>query len=128
MGTLEKRGRKLKRYLRGSEIVIASKRNPWPDLPLREWKDTCETLHLWMHSWHVPLYMIARGLTISPIYYEDRVLEIVSDFNRHALEILISVLRSRRQEWKLGPGCSRAPAKNARRSTAVSWNSRLRTR
>ena len=75
-----------------------------PTCPYREWKDTCETLHLWMHSWHVPLYVIARGLTTSPIYYEDRVLEIVSDFNRHALEILISVLRSRRQGIETGTG------------------------
>ena len=25
--------------------MIAS--NPWPELPYREWKETCETLHLW---------------------------------------------------------------------------------
>ena len=81
------------------------KRNPWPELPYPQWKDTCETLHLWTqvvgkvrlaltpwlnHSWHVPLYVNARGLTTSPIYYENRVLEIVFDFNRHVLEILTS--------------------------------------
>jgi len=84
---------------------MISKRNPWPELPYLEWKDTCETLHLWTqvvgkvrlaltpwlnHSWHVPLYVNARGLTTSPIYYEDRALEIVFDFNRHVLEILTS--------------------------------------
>lgn len=54
----------------------------WPALPLDAWKDTCETLQLWTqivgkirlvqtawmnHSWHVPLYVTARGLTTSPI-------------------------------------------------------------
>jgi len=75
--------------------MIASKPNPWPELPYREWRETCETLHLWTqvvgkvrlaltpwlnHSWHVPLYVNARGLTTSPIYYEDRVFEIVFRF------------------------------------------------
>jgi hypothetical protein len=84
---------------------MTSKRNPWPELPYLEWKDTCETLHLWTqvvgkvrlaltpwlnHSWHVPLYVNARGLTTSPIYYEDRALEIMFDFNRHVLEIATS--------------------------------------
>ena len=85
--------------------MIASKRNPWPELPYLEWRDTLETLHLWTqvvgkvrlaltpwlnHSWHVPLYVSARGLTTSPIYHEDRAFEIVFDFNRHVLEIVTS--------------------------------------
>ena len=54
--------------------------NPWPPLPLAEWQDTKETLHLWTqivgkvrlalapmvnHWWQVPLYVTARGLTTS---------------------------------------------------------------
>ena len=50
----------------------------WPALPYAAWKDTAVTLHLWTqivgkirlaltpwlnHSWHVPLYVTARGLT-----------------------------------------------------------------
>ena len=85
--------------------MIASDSNPWPELPYPEWKETCETLHLWTqvvgkvrlaltpwlnHSWHVPFYVNARGLTTSPIYYGDRALEIVFDFNRHVLEISTS--------------------------------------
>ena len=50
----------------------------WPPLPLDDWRDTLETLHLWMqiagkirlaltplvnHWWNVPLYVSARGLT-----------------------------------------------------------------
>src|SRR4051794_34794100 len=56
----------------------------WPGLPYGEWKETYATLHLWTqivgkirlvqspwlnHSWHVPLYVSARGLTTSPIPY-----------------------------------------------------------
>src|ERR1700722_7202020 len=52
----------------------------WPELPLAAWKDTCSTLQLWTqivgkirlaqtpwlnHSWHVTLYVTARGLTTS---------------------------------------------------------------
>ncbi|MGO8953938.1 MAG: DUF5996 family protein [Rhodomicrobium sp.] len=74
----------------------------WPELPYSAWKDTCETLHLWTqavgkirlaltpwlnHSWHVPLYVNARGLTTSPIYYGRRAFEIVFDFQNHFLEI-----------------------------------------
>ena len=49
----------------------------WPELPYAAWKDTRDTLHLWTqivgkirlaltpwlnHSWHVALYVTARGL------------------------------------------------------------------
>jgi len=59
----------------------------WPPLPYSEWRDTCETLHLWTqvvgkvrlaatpwlnHSWHVPLYVTARGLCTSPIRVDGR--------------------------------------------------------
>jgi hypothetical protein len=53
-------------------------RESWPELPYRAWQDTCTTLHLWTqiigkirlsltpwlnHSWHVVLYVTARGLS-----------------------------------------------------------------
>jgi hypothetical protein len=62
----------------------------WPELPYAAWKDTYATLHLWMqivgkirlaqtpwlnHSWHVVLYVSARGLTTSPIPYGQRMFE-----------------------------------------------------
>ena len=74
----------------------------WPDLPYSAWKDTCATLHLWTqivgkvrlaltpwlnHSWHVPLYVTARGLTTSPIPYGTRSFEIDVRLHRHALDI-----------------------------------------
>ena len=54
----------------------------WPELPYAAWKDTCATLQLWTqivgkvrlaltpwlnHSWHVTLYVTARGLSTGPI-------------------------------------------------------------
>jgi len=54
--------------------------NNWPELPYAAWKDTRDTLHLWMqivgkirlmqtpwlnHSWHVVLYVTARSRSIS---------------------------------------------------------------
>jgi len=56
----------------------------WPALPLREWSETRDTLHLWTqivgktrlalapmvnHWWQTPLYVSARGLTTSRIPY-----------------------------------------------------------
>jgi hypothetical protein len=83
----------------------ASPDEAWPELPYGAWKDTCATLHLWTqvvgkirlactpwlnHSWHVPLYLTARGLTTSPIPYQDRTFTIDFDFVRHTLDIAVS--------------------------------------
>jgi uncharacterized protein DUF5996 len=74
----------------------------WPPLPLEEWSDTCATLHMWLqivgkvrlaqspwvnHSWHVTLYVTARGLTTSPIPHGDRTFEIDFDFVGHRLNV-----------------------------------------
>jgi hypothetical protein len=74
----------------------------WPALPFPEWKATCKTLHMWTqivgkvrlaltpwinHSWHVTLYVTARGLTTSPMYIGPRVLQIDFDFVDHVLRI-----------------------------------------
>jgi hypothetical protein len=81
----------------------------WPALPFAAWRDTCTTLHLWTqivgkvrlaltpwtnHSWHVTLYVTARGLTTSPIPYGERTFEIDFDFVGHRLEIRSSDGRS----------------------------------
>ena len=77
----------------------------WPALPFSEWKDTHATLHLWTqivgkirlahapwvnHSWHVALYLTARGLTTSVIPYGARAFQIDFDFIDHALWIRTS--------------------------------------
>jgi hypothetical protein len=77
----------------------------WPELPTAAWRDTYATLHLWTqvigkirlmrspwlnHSWHVALYVSARGLTTSPISDGNRTFEIDFDFIDHALRITTS--------------------------------------
>ncbi len=72
----------------------------WPDLPYTAWEQSCTTLHLWTqivgkvrlvkttwvnHSWHVALYVTARGLTTSPIPDGQRVFQIDFDFIDHRL-------------------------------------------
>ncbi len=74
----------------------------WPSLPYPAWKDSCATLLFWTqvvgkirlvqtpwvnHSWHVPYYVTARGLTTSPIPYGERVFQIDFDFIDHRLLI-----------------------------------------
>ena len=74
----------------------------WPALPFAEWKETAATLHMWTqivgkirlaltpwinHSWHVTLYVTARGLTTSPIGHDARCFEIEFDFVAHTLFI-----------------------------------------
>lgn len=77
----------------------------WPELPLQAWSETCTTLHLytqivgkvrlaqtpWVnHSWHVTLYVTARGLTTSPIPHGTRTFQIDFDFVDHHLRVLSS--------------------------------------
>jgi hypothetical protein len=77
-------------------------KNPWPALPLEEWKDTYSTLHMWTqivgkirlaltplvnHWWNVPLYVAPRGLSTSAIPYYDRLFQITFDFISHLLLI-----------------------------------------
>jgi hypothetical protein len=72
----------------------------WPELPYDAWKDTAATLQLWTqiavkirlaltpwlnHSWHVALYVTARGLTTGPMPADDRMLQIDFDFIDHVL-------------------------------------------
>jgi Family of unknown function (DUF5996) len=78
---------------------------PWPELPTAAWRETYATLHLWTqiigkvrlvrspwlnHSWHVALYVTARGLTTSPIPDGARTFQIDFDFIEHVLGISTS--------------------------------------
>jgi hypothetical protein len=82
---------------------VATFNEIWPALPFAEWKDTAKTLHMWTqvvgkirlaltpwmnHSWHVTLYLTARGLTTSPMFFNARALQIDFDFVEHELRIL----------------------------------------
>lgn len=74
----------------------------WPALPLNEWTNTRDTLHMWLqivgkvrlkqappvnHSWHTTLYVTSRGLTTSPIPHGDRTFQIDLDLIDHRLVI-----------------------------------------
>jgi hypothetical protein len=77
----------------------------WPELLLAAWQDTRDTLHLWTqavgkvrlaltpwlnHSWHVVLYVTARGLSTSPIPWKNGAFQIDFDFLDHVLWIRTS--------------------------------------
>ena len=79
---------------------MAASDETWPALPFSEWKQTAKTLHMWTqvvgkirlgltpwtnHSWHVTLYVTARGLTTSPMFFNARALQIDFDFIDHIL-------------------------------------------
>jgi Family of unknown function (DUF5996) len=74
-------------------------------LPYAAWRDACATLHLWTqivgkvrlkltpwlnHSWHVTLYVTARGLSTGPMSADGRDLEIEFDFIDHVLWLRMS--------------------------------------
>src|SRR5262249_57684775 len=74
----------------------------WPPLPLDGWQETYATLHRWAqivgkvrlarmpwinHSWHVTLYVTARGLTTAPIPCGAKSFQIDFDFLDHQLPV-----------------------------------------
>lgn len=74
----------------------------WPRLDYLQWRETAATLHLWTqvvgkirlsrtpwlnHSWHVALYVTARGLGTSPIDFGSEQLDIEFDFVSHVLHL-----------------------------------------
>src|SRR5689334_24445086 len=82
----------------------------WPPLPYAAWKDTLETLQLWTqiagkvrlsltpwvnHSWHVTLYVSARGLGTGAMAVNGRALELEFDFIDHVLWLRVSDGHSR---------------------------------
>ena len=87
-----------------------------PELPLKDWQATCDTLHMWTqivgkvrktlgpainHFWDVTFYVTSRGLTTSPIPYGNQTFEIRFDFIDHKL--VIETSRGAVRELKLGP-------------------------
>ena len=84
---------------------MATRDDAWPSLRVEDWSDTYATLHMWTqivgkirlvqtpwinHSWHVTLYVTARGLTTSPIPHGTRTFQIDFDFIAHRLVIRAS--------------------------------------
>ncbi len=77
----------------------------WPPLPLAEWRDTYDTLHMWTqivgktrlalapmenHWWQVPLYVTPRGLTTSAMPHDARTFAVDFDFIDHTLAVRAS--------------------------------------
>jgi hypothetical protein len=77
----------------------------WPELPWQAWEPTASTLHMWTqivgktrlaltppqnHWWNVPLYVSARGLTTSAMFYKGELLDIEFDFVSHDLHFRLS--------------------------------------
>jgi hypothetical protein len=83
----------------------------WPQLPVEQWTDTVEALHLltqvvgkvrlvcgpWInHSWGVPLYVTARGLTTSLVPYGAAGFQIDLDLRGLHAEIATTAGATRR--------------------------------
>ena len=86
-----------------------------PELPLKDWQATCDTLHMWTqivgkvrktlgpainHFWGVTFYVTSRGLTTSPIPHGNQTFEIRFDFIEHKL--VVETSRGAVRELKLG--------------------------
>src|SRR5882757_10037948 len=93
------------RPLKGATMSGQNIQAAWPELPYAAWRDSCETLHLWTqivgkirlaqtpwlnHSWHVALYLTARGLTTSPIPHAGSSFQLDFDFVDHVLWVRTS--------------------------------------
>ena len=89
---------------------------PWPQLIFEAYNDTVATVHLWTqiigkirlkktpwlnHSWHVTLYVSARGLTTGSIPYDEGVFQIDMDFIEH--EVIIFSSNGKKNHLKLYP-------------------------
>lgn len=85
--------------------TVNDKPQIWPTLPLSEWRDTRDTLHMWMQVvgkvkfalspflnewWEVALAVTSRGLTTSTIPSAGGVFEVNFDFIDHNLWIVTS--------------------------------------
>jgi hypothetical protein len=91
----------------------------WPALPLAQWRDTRDTLQLWLqiigkvrmsntplinHWWNVPLYVTARGFTTSLMWHRDgEGFQIDLDLREQALHISMVSGPQRSMQLRSGP-------------------------
>lgn len=88
----------------------------WPDISYASWAETAKAFHLYTqvvgkvrleltpwtnHSWHVPLYVNARGLTASIVSKGARAFEIRFDLVDHA--VVIDTVAGQTRRIDLGP-------------------------
>ena len=96
--------------------MIDNTSTSWPQLVFEAYKDTIATVHMWTqiigkirlkktpwlnHSWHVTLYISARGLTTGSIPYDEGVFQVDMDFIDH--EVIISSSNGEKEYVKLYP-------------------------
>ncbi|HVM40050.1 MAG TPA: DUF5996 family protein [Acidimicrobiia bacterium] len=97
--------------------MAETRHHRWPALPIEEWTETRDTLHLWAqvvgkvrmaneplvnHRWNVPLYVSATGLTTSLVPHPSGpAFQVDFDVVASRLEVT-TVTRSRR-----ACGCTR---------------------
>ena len=88
----------------------------WPELAFEQWKDTRNTLHLWLQMvgkvklelcpflnqwWETALLLTAHGLTTGPIPWQQESFEVNLDFIDHHL--IVNVSDGRTQQLTLEP-------------------------
>ncbi len=88
----------------------------WPDIPYRQWRETCEALHLYLqvvgkyrlarapwinHSWHATFYVDARGFTTSLVPDGAGGIEVMFDLLDHIVAGYST--DGRRASFHLGP-------------------------
>ncbi|MEM9562063.1 MAG: DUF5996 family protein [Actinomycetota bacterium] len=81
---------------------MSSSKSSWPELPVTDWADTIEALHLWSqvagkirlgyspwlnHSWSVPLYVSTSGLRTSLVPYGSEGFELSFDLLADTLDV-----------------------------------------
>jgi Family of unknown function (DUF5996) len=82
--------------------VGASTNSQWPDLPFAAWRDTCDTLILWMqivgkvriactplinHWWNATFLVTSRGLIAPAMACRARTFDVIFDFAEHRLRV-----------------------------------------
>lgn len=96
---------------------MSSNASPWPEISYGSWAETAKALHLYTqvagkvrleltpwtnHSWHVPLYVGARGLTTSIMSKGSRSFEMRFDFVDH--DLVIETIEGQVRRVGLGSG------------------------
>ena len=80
----------------------ANTNSQWPDLPFAAWRDTCDTLILWMqivgkvriactplinHWWNATFLVTSRGLIAPAMACRTRTFDVIFDFAEHRLRV-----------------------------------------
>ncbi|HEX2983829.1 MAG TPA: DUF5996 family protein [Ignavibacteriales bacterium] len=96
--------------------TLKEAKSKWPALPYENWKDTLDTLHMWMqiagkvklalhpftnHWWQTAFHLTSTGIRSGLIPYQDRCFEISFDFIKH--KVFIHMIDGSGEEIELRP-------------------------